>query len=303
MIGKLARIIGIGLAGLGGIVGALAAGVYVLSEARLNTTYHVEPQAVDIPTDEAAIERGEHIAVARFCVGCHGADLAGEAVVDDPLVGLIVASNLTSGEGGVGRSYGDADWVRAIRHGVGPDGMPLVLMPAWEFYYLSDEDLGALIAYLKTVPPVNRSQPPIRLTVVTRTLFLSDNLFAPLLSAETLDHTGPRPEAPAPGVTTDYGKYLALGCTGCHGENLSGGPIPGAPASWPPPLNLTPGGELTGWSADDFIRAMRTGVTPGGRQLDAEYMPWPTIGQMTDDELRAIFLYLQSAPPLDYGNR
>lgn len=281
----------------------VVAGVYVLSEARLNTTYHVEPEAVDIPTDEAAIELGKHVAVVRFCVGCHGADLAGDVVVDDPLVGLIVASNLTSGEGGIGSSYNDADWIRAIRHGVGLDGEPLVLMPAWEFYYLSDEDLGVLIAYLKVIPPVHRTQPPIRLTVVTRALFVTDNLFAPLLSAEALDHTGPRPDAPLPGMTADYGKYLALGCTGCHGENLSGGPITGAPAIWPPPLNLTPGGELSGWSADDFIRAMRTGVTPDGRRLDSEYMPWPTIGQMTDDELTAIYLYLQSVPLLTYGNR
>jgi len=118
-----------------------------------------------------------------------------------------------------------------------------------------------------------------------------------------LDHTGRRPESPEPGVTRAYGEYLTIACTGCHGAHLSGGPMPGAPSDWPPPLNLTVGGELQGWSADNFIHTLRTGVTPSGRQLDPQYMPWPITAQMTDDELRAIYLYLQSVPALPYGNR
>jgi hypothetical protein len=69
-------------------------------------------------------------------------------------------------------------------------------------------------------------------------------------------------------------------------------------------LNLTQGGELIGWTLDDFMTTMRTGVTPSGHQLDDEYMPWKTIFQyMTDEELEAIWLYLQSLPPREFGNR
>ena len=92
-------------------------------------------------------------------------------------------------------------------------------------------------------------------------------------------------------------------CIGCHGPGLSGGPIPGVPADWPPAPNLTPGGRLSQWSEDDFIRVMRTGVTPDSKQIANRYMPWQALGQMTDDELKALWLYLQSLPAKPTGNR
>jgi mono/diheme cytochrome c family protein len=82
-------------------------------------------------------------------------------------------------------------------------------------------------------------------------------------------------------------------CRTCHGEELTSGKDPDPNA--PPAPNLTPGGELAGWSEADFLKAMRTGIAPGGRQL-SKYMPWVFIGQMTDDELKATWLYLQSLP-------
>jgi hypothetical protein len=88
---------------------------------------------------------------------------------------------------------------------------------------------------------------------------------------------------------------LAAGCTGCHGSDYSGGPIPGAPPDTVPASNITPGGELAGWSESDFIQAMRTGVTPDGQEMDP-FMPWKNISKMTDDELKALWMYLQSLP-------
>ena len=61
-------------------------------------------------------------------------------------------------------------------------------------------------------------------------------------------------------------------------------------------MNLTPGGDLGKWTEADFIQALRTGETPEGRRLDNEKMPWRSIGQLTDDELGALWLYLQSLP-------
>jgi hypothetical protein len=61
--------------------------------------------------------------------------------------------------------------------------------------------------------------------------------------------------------------------------------------------NLTPGGDPGGWSEADFIAAMRTGITPSGQALIPE-MPWQLYGKMTDEELRAVWLYLQSLPAL-----
>ena len=81
--------------------------------------------------------------------------------------------------------------------------------------------------------------------------------------------------------------------------------IPGTPPDWPPALTLTPypGAAVAVWSQDEFIQTLRTGITPRGNQLDTKYMPWKVLGQMTDDELKALWLYLRSAPPKEYGNR
>ena len=95
----------------------------------------------------------------------------------------------------------------------------------------------------------------------------------------------------------------AVTCTGCHGDTLSGGYIPGIPPEGPEPLNITPGGELVGWSEADFIESLRSGVTPGGRQLDNKYMPWKIIGQMTDVEVKAVWAYLQTLPAKPQGSR
>ena len=117
-----------------------------------------------------------------------------------------------------------------------------------------------------------------------------------LLRAETISHEV-RPPAPPVGMTLEYGEYLvnSNGCKACHGDNLAGGqpPEPGAPFA----LNLTPGGELIGWDEADFFTAMREGRTPDGRQL-SDAMPWKGLGNLTDDELRAIWLYLQAQPKL-----
>ncbi len=125
--------------------------------------------------------------------------------------------------------------------------------------------------------------------------------FGNLLYAETIQHDM-RPPAPPVGVTVDYGEYLANtnGCPACHGPQLNGAQPsePGAPFA----ANLTPGGELSGWSEADFFKAMREGVTPGGRQL-GDAMPWKDIGKMTDDELKALWMYLQSLPKLETATK
>lgn len=209
--------------------------------------------------------------------------------------------NLTPGAGGVGAINTDEDWVRAIRHGVGHDGRGLVLMPSGVFYYLSDEDLGALIAYLKSLPPVDNELPETSLGPLGRVMLTLGQLPPELAvpNVISIDHDGPRPVAPEPGVTVEYGEYLANTCTVCHGSNLNGQTLREGPTVYVA-LNLTRGGEMVGWSEEQFITTMRTGITPGGKQL-IDFMPWKYIGQMTDDELKAVWMYLQSLPALPQG--
>lgn len=300
MIRKVLKWIGIVLGGLVGLLVLTIAVLFIVGEVTWNQVYEnydVPVETISIPTDEASIERGEHIATIRLCQQCHGADLSGAALTDLPAVmATISIPNLTAGAGGVGAANSDEDWIRAIRHGVGNDRRALVIMPARAWYYLSDEDLGALIAYLKSVPPVDNELPKRSIGPLGRLLVALGQFPQP--QAPRIDHTAPRPVAPEPGVTAAYGQYLARACTACHGDTLSGGiiPIPNTPGIFVP--NLTPGGELGGWSEEDFIKTLRTGVTPSGHVL-TDNMPWQYAGQMTDDEMKALWMYLESLPALE----
>jgi mono/diheme cytochrome c family protein len=87
------------------------------------------------------------------CVQCHGEDLGGKIYIDAGALGRVVGSNLTKGKGGIGSTFTDKDWVRAIRHGVRRDGSSLLVMPSETFVHMSGQDLSALISYLKQLPP------------------------------------------------------------------------------------------------------------------------------------------------------
>lgn len=276
--------------------GAIAAlFVYQSTEARLSKTYSVDPTPLSISTDSTVIAQGRHVVTTRGCGDCHGSALAGSTFVDDPLVGTAYAPNLTSGKGGAAREFSTADWVRAMRHGIGTDGQPLAWMPSYEYYYLSDRDLQAVIAYLKNLPPVDRPDQSIQVGPLMRALLAFDeDVF---LAAEHIDHGSSPPEAPPRGPTAAYGEYLSKSCIGCHGSDLTGGPIPAAPPDWPPAANITPDSAsgIGTWTKADFVRALREGVRPNGATI-SPIMP-EAMGRFTDAEVTALWKYLQTVSP------
>ena len=285
------------------LIGALAlaaGGVYATTNYRLRRTHNVEVRPVSIPTDAAAIARGKHIVTTRSCADCHGADFGGAKVVDDPAAGQLFGPNITRGRGGLPANFSDLDYVRAIRHGLAQNGRAFILMPSLEYTTLSDEDLGAMIAYLKTIPAVDRERGPVQPGPVIRALMLAGQV---QLSAEEIDHAAHRPASVAPSPTAEYGRYLAAACTGCHGPNLSGGKIPGAPPDWPATANLTPhaSSRLPAWTEQQFITTLRTLQRPDGSKIHP-LMP-AAIGQMTDEELQAIWAYLRTLPAAETGTR
>jgi hypothetical protein len=88
--------------------------VFYFVEGRLNTTYNVFPPEINVPTNQADLDLGQHLVEALAgCQDCHSMDLEGMVIADNLLEGRIVATNLTSGKGGVGSDYSNADWVRA----------------------------------------------------------------------------------------------------------------------------------------------------------------------------------------------
>jgi cytochrome c553 len=285
--------------GLGSLVLAVVLGlvvVYAASEVRFRHAYTdvaVSPFRAD--RSPAGLARGQHLATAvAKCTECHGQDLGGTVFIDAGALGTVVASNLTRGRGGVGGRYTDGQLERAIRHGIGADGRALVIMPSADFYAMSDQDLQDVIAYVRSVPPVDHELPATTIRALGRALYLAGQL--PIFPAEDMDHRAPRTVVPQ-GVTAEYGRYLATigGCTGCHGPDLAGRAKNDEPGA-PPPANLTPRGELGTWSEQDFFTALRTGKRPNGSSISTK-MPWQASGMMTDDEIRAVWSYLKSVPP------
>lgn len=269
---KLLKWTGIVFGGL--IVLAFLAGLvlYPIGLEKLTRTYpRVPVETIHIPTNADAIARGQHIAVVWECTKCHSENLSGKLLNDDPILGTIPAPNLTSGTGGIGTFYTDVDWIRAIRHGIKPNGQVETLM--YNYSTMSDRDLGDLIAYLKQIPPVDAAYPAVRFGPIIP-IAPAIGLLTP--SAELIDHTAPRPADPVPGATIGYGQYLATLCFNCHSTSLAG--------------------TLRNWRQVDFTRALQTGILPNGKRLGSA-MPLKTYGEMNDTELTALWLYFKDVRP------
>lgn len=276
--------------------------LYAYTQHHFDKKWQVAGHRLTIPTDSLSLARGRHIATALSkCADCHGEDYGGRLFIDVPPVGRLYTANLTRGKGGVGGQLSDLDWERAIRHGVKPDGSILFFMPAEEFQSLDDEDTGALIAYLKTLKPVDRVPGTNFVGPIGRALYAKGDL--PLVPAEMIDHSANHTAHVPEGATVEYGRYVADigGCKGCHGPTLSGGPMPGAPPGWKPAANITPAG-IGHYTEEDFFRALREGKRPGGSPIDT-LMPVRYTKDMTDVEIRALYMYLKTVPPKPYGGR
>ena len=291
---KVLKLLGIVL---GGLLGLIIMAVVVLAgkgNSQITRTYVVQVNTFSIPNNDESIARGEHL-VQAICIGCHQPTLSGGPFFEAPF-GKIYAANLTPGEGGLGASYSDKDWIRSIRHGIRPDGTSVLVMPSQFFWNFSDEDLGAIIAYIKSLSPLNVETSPPSFNIIGKALLGAGVFGDTILPAGLIDHDQRPTNYPEQGETPAYGEYLVhvSGCQDCHGEALSGGKGADPEALSAP--NLTPGGELANWSNTDFINTIREGVTPDGHKLDANQMPWEHYKYFYDDELGAIFLYLQSLP-------
>ena len=248
--------------------------------------YQPPDEVVPIPTDADAIAHGKHLVEAvAVCTICHGDNLGGKLAFNDSFLGHGYTANLTRGRGGVGSRYAVADWLRAIRYGVRPNGRGIAFMPSDHYNAISDADLGAMIAYLRVVPPVDNERTSVELNPLAR-LLIAAGMFGQVNRTALIDFSVPRAQAPR-----NMGAYLVDvgGCTFCHGSRLTGsqGPEPGAP----PAPDLTAGGPLQHWTLTDFTTSMRNGLGSDGHAINPKYMPWLGYRRMTDLELAAIWQF------------
>lgn len=280
-------------AGLGVLVlllaGALASGLW-LAERQMQRVVQLEVVPVAYRSDAAALERGRYLYASRGCVDCHGANGAGRTFVDDGAL-TIAGPNITTGPGGVVAAYQPVDWVRAIRHGVTPQGRALMIMPSEDYNRFTDDDLAALVAHVRALPPQSGQGAVLKLPVPVKVMYgfgvIKD-------AASKIDHRLP-PQAPvAEGVTIEHGRYVANMCIGCHGAQFAGGKIPGGPPDWPPASKLTPGeGSVMGRypDAEALIGMFRSGKRPDGSAV--QVMPFESLREMSETDLRALHLYLK----------
>lgn len=311
-MGQMKRI---GLAILGLL--ALAAGVFAVFVAvRQNRRFDHETPPLHASSDPAVVARGEYV-VRRLasCSLCHGEparlkdSLQGDATV--PLSGgrswtippgTFRAYNITSDrETGIG-GVTDAQLVRALRFGIGREGR--ALLPFMEMQGLADDDLVAVISYLRTQPPVRSVVPPHE-----------PNLLGKIVLATVLSEPA-GPKAPPPkvaprGANVENGRYLVenvTNCWACHtersmktgemvGPRFGGGHLedefePTKRAWNAPNLTSDPKTGRTGQITEDqFVTRMKA-----GRVFEASPMPWNNFARLDEDDLRAIYRYLRSVP-------
>jgi mono/diheme cytochrome c family protein len=317
---KLLKILG----ALLGVLVLLALGVYVWASmtasglrAQTFTTHSVDfpipfpidaaevtamkltPEAAAQLATQRAVERGQHLVKARYtCRACHGANFGGGVMIDAFPIGHLLAPNLTLGTGSRTAEYQPRDWDRIVRHGVLRDGHPAV-MPSEDFRQMSDQELSDIISYIRSLPPVNNTVPPSTFGPLGKILLATGKI---KFAANTIpSHTAPHAVAPpTTEVSAEFGKHLSTVCLGCHGPDLSGGPIAGGDPSWPPARNLTPDATgLKGWTYDQFVTTFTQGRRPDGTALRAPMSDVVSYGKsMTDVERQALWAYLQSLPPV-----
>ncbi len=292
--------------GLVVLVLLIAGGVFVATQvsafdASVSKKYDLALPKIERSTDPAVIARGKHLAesMGGCAIGdCHGADLSGGKVTDLGPIGKMVAQNLTPA--GVGAKYSDGEMARLILHGVKRDGTSVIMMPVTDFNWLPDDDIQAIISYVRSVPPVQKPEQGFQIGLLGKILDRQDKFVLDV--ARRVDHEHRR-NAPTPEPTDKYGRYIASLCQGCHGEHFSGGPIPGAPPSIPIPPNITPHDSgIKAYTYDDFIRLLETGVKKSGAKLNP-FMPYEALSHMNETERKALWAFLQTVEPRPFGGR
>ena len=294
---SLIAAVGIGVLGAAG----LSLGAY-LGDRKAMRRVDVAVIAVAIPSDAASLERGRYLFSTRGCVDCHGARGAGKAFIDDGGGMFAKAPNISTGAGNVVASYRDEDWVRTIRHGVKPNGRPLFIMPSEDYNRLTDADLGALVAYVKRLPPAGGDGLVVRVPALVKTLYAAGVIRD---AAEKIDHSLPPSTPVAEDGSAAHGAYVANMCIGCHGERLSGGKIPGGPPDWPAAANLTPGdgSAMTRYAgADQFVAMLRSGKRPDGTAV-SPVMPFTSLRELNDNDAKALYAHLKRLAPVAAGKR
>lgn len=274
---RLRRFLGLALAGLAALALVAAGLVYARAEWLMRRNYDVPLIDFEAPQDPVSVAEGERLARLRGCFGgCHGRELEGGLLFQEDWVGSVVAPDLTR----VAATHSDAELERVIRRGVRKDGTTVWVMPSSMFYHLSDADLGAIIAFIRSRPSSDGPDTRISLGPLGRVATATGEF--PLI-AEEINAAVPR-VPPGGGHEVAFGRYLALTvCTECHGDRLTG------VAGDTPSLQV-----VRAYSFDEFSRLMRDGIAIGDRELGLmSRVAQGRFRYFTGAEVHALYAFLQ----------
>jgi len=304
---------------------------FIYVQMSWDKTYDWPGPTLKASTDSSVIARGKYLVEGpAHCGSCHISDF-GDMIAGDkgevvalkggltfPMgpLGIMYTRNLTPDQAsGIGR-YSDEQIFRMMRHGIRPDGMASmpVLMPFWK---MADDDLVAVVSYLRSLAPVENNVPKNDWTFMGKAVRSLTPTFEPIK-----DPAAPA-VAPAMAATVERGEYLAnyvANCVGCHTQRdlmtyqatapeFAGGmefePWPELytylktdPEVWLRTPNITPdpGGALAKYKTpEEFIARFRK-----GRLIDFSPMDWGPFSRMSDEDITAIWMYLNSLKPVKH---
>lgn len=290
----------LGVVGALVVVAAVAAFVgWQMAGQKMARKIDVKVAPVAFTSDAQALERGKYLFESRGCVDCHGANGGGRTFAEDGKGLKFAGPDITSG--GQTKAYKPEDWVRTIRHGVKPDGTAAMIMPAEDYNRFTDQDLAALVSYVRQLPPGKGAKAVLDFPPPVRILY---GFGAIKDAAARIDHSLPPAQPVEAGVNVKHGAYVANMCIGCHGEHLSGGKIPGGPPDWPAAANITPGdgSVLSRYPTPTaFVAMLRSGKRPDGSAI--KVMPFESLGKLSDVDAQAVYEFLKTVPARPAGGR
>ncbi|MGN6149231.1 MAG: c-type cytochrome [Rhizomicrobium sp.] len=244
--------------------------IYLASEAVIERRYTLPSSLVHASTKADDIALGKHWATVSGCFGCHGDDLRGKLLTDNPHL-TIWSGDLTA----AAAVYSDGDFERAIRHGLTPGAKPMWVMPSDTFAYMRDKDVTDVISYIRSLP---EHRVPLRKTHFdwkARKAIVAGKLVPKSPKADEI--LSPADEGPR----FDGGRYLAsISCAQCHGGDLAG-------SSFAPDLNVA-----AKYTRSQFFRLLYRGESPHGWLPNMSPLAKARFREFHDYEVNALYDYL-----------
>jgi cytochrome c553 len=257
-----------------------AAWVWFASSRVIGATHEARPERLEAAS---AAQRADAERQARIlgCVSCHGEGLRGRMMFDGGPFARVWAPNLAA----LAPRISDQQLAQGIRQGIGHDGRALFVMPSPMYSRLSDQEVSALIGWIRSLPAEGEATPPIQWGPVGRVVMALGKLQPVMARMDEFRTRQPFDTGPDQAA----GRRIAANvCSECHGADLSGGE--------PAPDILAPDLSLVGaYDAAQFTRLMRTGRPPNGRELGLmREIAEKDTRLLTDEEIAQLYAYLST---------